>query len=273
MLKRIWLSVDWDFFQEERLEWDWHHAENRLFQDAVWVCRAFFSGEDIRGVTHPDLHEPKASTFWQRAVQNWDFSECIASRVADSHAKALPFFYSLGNIDDVADELWNFDAHHDLGYDALSTINKLSRSGIADAGSWAYVLLSRLKRLQYRHFYPAWKDPSIEPNPWSGSRIAKRVSQLSADKVPWDEKVKVTAIFIAKSTAWSPPWNDGEFQKFVETAEKATGSNVFPDDSSVTTLRDWREDVARELNEQFLKMKESGHGDLKVKESGQLPPS
>lgn len=279
MAKKVWLSIDWDFFQEERLEWDWGHAETNIFQQIAWVSRAFFLGGDIKAITHPDASEPKASEFWEKAAKHWDFSQCMSVMVADSHVHALPFFFVL---EGSADELWNFDAHHDLGYTELETLKKWAKLGKAEAGSWAYVLMSRLKKLKYVHLHPVWKDHNIEPTQWRGNKsVQKRVTQLSASKVDWNEPVEVTALFIAKSTGWSPPWNDGEFKKFIQQAEHHTGLS-FPDEDDCIEPRQWDEQASQASNEFFKMMldrrdeelmKEKRNGQPKSKEGGGVSSS
>ncbi len=221
MKKRVWLSVDWDFFQEERIEWDWSHAERGpIYSQIVWPGRTFFMGTDLRPLTSPNAHEPKADTFWAR------FSGALpALCVTDSHAGGLPYFWQLRHRG-IADEIWNFDAHHDLGYAALPKLKQWAKEGRAEAGSWLYVLMKQraCSALRAVHIYPDWKDKNVEQSPWmKDAAIAKRVQQVQAKAFDWGQlsSVTVTGLFIAKSESWSPPWNDRAFSKFIDDAARA----------------------------------------------------
>ncbi len=221
-MKTIWLTVDWDFFQEERVEWDWSHAERgKMYSELVWPTRAFFGGEDIRPITHPNRHAPGYADFW-KLLERADFNAAQEIAVAGSHAMAWPYFHRLSG-DGVPDELWNFDAHHDLGYTRLQTLRSWVKEEKAEAGSWGFALLKKFRALRYRHIRPRWRDLNAEPTPWIGeASVAKRVTRISASEFV-AEPVRVTGIFIAKSEAWSPPWNDGYFTEFLEAGAEATG--------------------------------------------------
>ncbi len=218
--RRVWLSVDWDFFQEERVDWDWSHAERgNIYSHIVWPGRAFYCGDDIRPITSPERHEPKASVFWELFRDVHVSANEIG--IADSHAAALPFFYQLGKADGFADELWNYDAHHDLGYAPLEKLRAWAKEGKAEAGSWAYVLMKQreCRKLHYTMVYPSWKDSGVEPRPWEQDEdIDVRVSQLRSALAPDLDNITITGVFIAKSESWSPPWNDEAFTAFVGAA-------------------------------------------------------
>jgi hypothetical protein len=215
---RVWLSVDWDFFQEERIEWDWSHRENPLFANVIWATRGTYMGNDIRPLTSPDQHEPRATGFWSRFA---GACSTITLCVADSHAAGLPFFYQLGKNTGVPDEIWNYDAHHDLGYHQLSKLRSFTKKGIAEAGSWLYVLMKNYRKLRCRHIYPAWKDHTVEARPWQAdSNISSRVTQVSAAHFKPPPKIEITGLFVAKSEAWSPPWNDKAFTRFIDEAQR-----------------------------------------------------
>ena len=225
-MKRIWLSVDWDFFQEEKVEWDWGHRETSMFAELVWPTRMLSGGTDLRPITDPDAHLPSALGFWNRMKWNFTASEIA---VTDSHAVALPFFHAIGKHEGAPDEVWNFDAHHDLGYHSLKTLRQWAKEGRAEAGSWLYVLLRTYPELRCKFIHPIWKDPTIEARPWLKERgVAKRVTVTKTSAFDWNEQVEVTGIFIAKSESWSPPWNDQKFTRFVEEAEQATGLPYAP---------------------------------------------
>lgn len=235
-MKTIWLTVDWDFFQEERPEWDWSHAERgKMFSELVWPTRVFVGKEDIRPVTHPNRHLPGHAQFW-RLLARADFNATQEIAVADSHATAWPYFHKLA-AEGVPDELWNFDAHHDLGYTRLQTLRAWSAEEKAEAGSWAFLLLKKFRKLRYKHIRPRWRSLTAEPTPWTGeTSVAKRVMRTSVTDFA-AEPVRVTGLFIAKSEAWSPPWNDGYFTEFLEASAKATGLPVSVYGEDVTRER------------------------------------
>lgn len=217
-IRRVWLTVDWDFFQEERTVWDWQHKESPLYTELLWGNRVFHMGQDIRPITSPERHEPKASSFWGH-FRAADVSATEIG-VGDSHALALPFFWHLAKTQGVPDEIWNFDAHHDIGYDDVSKLKAWTKAGRAEAGSWLYVLMNqkKCKKLIYEHVYPAWKDHTNEGRPWAlDKEFSERVHQTCVTDFHWKRlaNFRIEGIFIAKSEAWSPSWNDKAFVRFV----------------------------------------------------------
>lgn len=247
--KNVWLSVDWDFFQEERPEWDWSHRENALYMGVAWVFRAFYLGEDIRGTTSPNKHFPIAEGFWELLKGQKAF-ECLG--IANTHAAALPHFHHIAKMDGTPHEIWNFDAHHDLGYNSIETLRKWAKEGVAEAGSWLYVLMKQHKKLKSRIIYPTWKDVSLEPRVWTEDKdVKKRVSIELASSFDFDQDVNITGIFIAKSEAWSPPWNDGYFEQFIESAvEKYEVDLEMYEERDITVPREFNFDEANKYNEQ-----------------------
>lgn len=225
--RRVWLSVDWDFFQEERVIWDWGHREGgKLFSEFLWQGRSRHMGQDIKPLTSPEAHRPRASEFWAKFAAADRAAPEIG--VGDSHALGLPFFWHLAKRDGVPDEIWNFDAHHDLGYHDLKTLRGWAREGRAEAGSWLYVLMKqrKCKQLVCEHVYPLWKKHTVEGRPWEeDTDIDERVYQTRASEFHWDKlaNFSITGVFIAKSEAWSPPWNDKAFSSFVRDASASFG--------------------------------------------------
>lgn len=262
-MKTIWLTVDWDFFQEERAEWDWSHAERgAMYSSLVWPTRTFVNGEDIRPVTHPAKHFPPHTDFWSR-LKGMDFSHTMEIGVADSHAVAWPYFFQQSH-SGVPDEVWNFDAHHDLGYTRLQELRAWVREEKAEAGSWAYLLLRKFPGLLYRHVRPTWRPLTAEPTPWRGERsLARRVTRMAVRDFDWDEQVRVTGLFIAKSEAWSPPWNDPHFTRFLAGAEERTGLGLAIYGNDVTQERTFPTEDEVQMLGRFISGQVSAHDWLK----------
>lgn len=226
--RRIYLSIDADYFSRELPEFDWSHSEHSgLYRELAWHTRVAWHEE-----TRIDkFANPKPAEFFDKLVSlGFEFDCCSSLNVSDSHLYAAPDFIDTLRVSpDETIEIINFDAHHDMGYGPWPEMReqwvKLSR---VDCSNWLLVLLCQQKRLRATVVYPEWKGLEELQNtclPWKRLRSVRRRAQ---HLVYSDESVRslagpVAGVFIARSSAWLPPWQDHEFVKLVRAAEKATG--------------------------------------------------
>jgi len=225
---RIYLSVDFDYFSREEEEWDWGHNETPTFEDIAWYTR-------VRWYDDTSLErfaKPHPSNFWSTLQQlGYTFDDCRSFTVANSHMWAAHDFLNVSP----GDMIINFDAHHDMGYSDWATLNsKWLRRNRVDCSNWLLLLLHRLSWLRAAVVYPPWKgerelDPE-RPKPWLKSKtITDRFQHLVYD----EERVRelagpVGGVFIAKSSAWLPPWHDEAFEEFVRLGSTIVGSPETP---------------------------------------------
>ena len=202
------LSVDWDYFfdlsGEKTDQWalyDWGHSEKwgSDLLGVIWQSRAI-------GFTHYGLPLPtttgEEATFWSR----FRFSEDAELYVAESHKAAISPVVAEG-----ITEVWNYDAHHDAGYDkaALLTVMNDQRVSCQD---WllGYKVTNGLTGKNMHVRYPKWRAYALKEEP---TPPLKGIDRAVDDGEPVD--TIFDRVFIARSGAWTPPWVDEQFQELV----------------------------------------------------------
>lgn len=248
MKRSCWLSIDYDFFVRSLMEWDWSHKEAPFFRSGfIWQTRVapfLMQGIDLRHEMDPGVHgHPKPDSFWNLLSQlGYDFDEYLPFVVDDSHAGAGPFFNHIAemDLDEPADVIVNFDAHHDLGYCEWERLHGMVEQEVCTCDMWLGALLSWWPTLQARIVFPDWmKDEwTIEEQ---AENVQKKLPRKILSRVKMGfftaengtvspivieprERLSVTAIFVCRSGAWVPPWLDEDFIEFVENGEQEVGS-------------------------------------------------
>jgi hypothetical protein len=242
---KVFLSVDWDYFVRSLPEWDWGHKESPFFQSsAMWAIRAsqlLVSGVDLREEMDPaKWSTPKPETFFSVLEQlGYDFSQCDYLNISDSHAGAGPVFCQIGEMDEEPEVLVSFDAHHDLGYHGWAQTRDLLEAGQFMCDMWMCGVMAKFPQLKVRILYPPWqtkKDLEWErksiksqlPSPMQKRVLADIFYDDASDgvspvaKPPKGETFEVKALYICRSSAWTPPWLDEAFVEFVESAGEVT---------------------------------------------------
>lgn len=247
---RAFISIDWDYFVRSLYEWDWGHQESPFFMEGgMWEIRAsgfLMQGLDLRPEMDPaKWATPKPWSFWDILSQlgyNWSMLDDINDEeeldtsnflVADSHAIAGPMFKQIADNLGPPDIIINFDAHHDMGYGDKVRINRLVTSGQVTCDMWLRLLMSTYGEMRTNVVFPDWRfeEFSVESE-WQALKkvlppgVAKRTKIDSftskdgsvSDVVKPAEKIDVEALFICRSSAWTPPWLDQQFIDFVEEA-------------------------------------------------------
>lgn len=203
------LSVDWDYFFEnpsddmsdpQNLLYDWGHSENwsSAMLATFWTHRA---GAFMRsGVPLPHVND-EWRTFWDR----FRFAKGATLYLADSHMYAAddPLYTPM------MQEIWNFDAHHDCGYGENSVQRVLDRYGV-DCGDWMVAYGMHGVRLKVR--YPRWRTLAFKRE--TGKHIEIEVSRRFDNGKPMKHRL-FHNIFLCRSGAWTPPWDDDRFEAFI----------------------------------------------------------
>lgn len=261
---RAFVSVDWDFFVRSLYSWDWGHQETPFFMEGpMWEIRVsglLMNGLDIRGEMDPEKWaQPKPLQFWgtlKHLGYNFDTLEDVYELnheadltqpnlvVADSHAMAGPTFNNVANDIGAPDVIINFDAHHDLGYKSKVEVNRMVTRGQSTCDMWLRLLMSQDSfadaETKAHIVYPNWRfDEYPISEEWNQLRdvlprgILGRTSigvfaqpDGSATEVVCPaEEIDVEALFVCRSSAWTPPWLDGLFVEFVQSLGKS--SHIF----------------------------------------------
>jgi hypothetical protein len=182
-VKTAFLTIDWDFFIPEKLEWRFHQEEKRLYLSTAWKRRYKYINEvKTNG---------EETSFWNKL----NLDKTLPYYVSDSHLAA----YSLKELHST-DTVVIIDAHHD--------IFKIDEEG-PDCGTW---LTFWLKKSKARKVY--WVKPahSICVPPTSGFED-QIVTLQKAEDLP---VFKYNATHVCRSGCWTPPWTDNAFIRFVK---------------------------------------------------------
>ncbi len=195
------LTIDWDYFFPNSLEndeggmeallFDWGHREVPLFAEGfIWnnLGNAFLR----RGLELPDTSGHEVG-FWKQ----FRIKPKAPLFVTDSHALVGMPQVLIG-----VKEVWNFDAHHDLGYRAPYT----PEAGF-DCGNWLEAAVHDWG-VKAHVRYPLWKKNAfLVDRPPEGHDVQ---FHYAGAKLPVFSKVHV-----CRSSAWSPPWLDQKFLDFI----------------------------------------------------------
>lgn len=236
------LVVDWDYFFVNPLEsksgdvnkwllYDWLHNESQgLYHDWIWGTRA-------AGFTRNGLELPQMDQRWRKFADRFTLHEDAEILYADSNLWAG----SQTEVGDGFDEVWLYDAHHDLyqyknlqdWHDRVSDDGERFRITCED---WMFWHAYQGSRLVWR--FPDWHDLWKEVADEDDLDIAKAVKldyQMDDWEPVWTE---FSSVFICRSGCWVPPWCDDEFDQFLLTWDRDT-VQIGPNEDLTRT--EWKE--------------------------------
>lgn len=241
------LSVDWDYFFPNQEWFDWGHSEKPIFLETAWTWRAgnknLLSKERAIDVFRPDPLRLK--NFWSKTCGDNVPSLLV---IADSHADISNVF----SVFKSSMHVYNFDAHHDLGY---------LQNGELDCGSWASYFLNSERIEKYTLIYPEWR----KAEPEAGVRDLKdRFGERISIRYEFEFLLlpkKFDILFICRSSAWTPTWSDDEWLRFIHHWKSRkflwrdritcafVNSKRSPNlDEAKRLAQDWEEQVRRSHN-------------------------
>ena len=194
------LSVDWDYWFPNTINFDWGHRESMFFIETIWSmragCRDIITGDWALDVMKP---RKQYKRFWDNYVDG--SPEYLV--VAESHLSILEMLRSRRRNSMVEDEhvtIWNFDAHHDLGYGMTEE----------NCGNWAMKAHAEGLMDEYKLVYPQWRFVGPEcaeiPVP-EGLQFEYFYEPPEIDGVDM--------VFICRSGSWTPTWCDAAWMKFI----------------------------------------------------------
>jgi len=195
------LSVDWDYFIYTRNYCGSYIESNRSLVD-LWYKRyiqAKARGEDIRKAF---LLSADVDGFWAKIKEYFKFADNIRILISDSHALS----YQMA-VENNCKSVYLFDAHADLGYGGLSSLNFE-----VNCSNWLGKLLKD-KHIQEAHIF--YSPYTIEkPEHFKQMNSIYNIRYRKFDELD-DNCAEVSAIHICRSGAWTSPWLDGRFYQFV----------------------------------------------------------
>lgn len=201
MMVKSLLSIDWDYFiYTQKGNWG-SFMENRKNVIDLWYKRYIQSKTGGRDIKRSFMLSSDVDTFWNKIKKIFKFEKDIKSYVSDSHALS----YNIAE-DNNCSEVYLFDAHSDLGYGGLSSLNfevncanwlgKLLKSGQVKAANIIYSPYTQEKPEYFKAINNAYNVRYIS------------LSDLKSE-------ISIETIHICRSGAWTPPWFDDKFNDFI----------------------------------------------------------
>lgn len=191
------LSVDWDYFFPKAADYDWAHREADFFLDLIWTTRVasrnIFNGD--YAFDHYIPSRLKLKGFWGKVCPNPPGLLVIAESHSDMY-KVLELYENSWVI--------NYDAHHDFAYNDFSDVA---------CDNWAYFGHKNKLISQYDLVVPPWWRKKHGKVRYGIDKKIKFHHELISC-------TEVDALFICRSSAWTPPWWDDEWLKFINHWQK-----------------------------------------------------
>jgi len=199
-LERCLLSVDWDYFIDtDKENWGSYLESGRSLLD-LWYKRYLEAQAAGRDLTESFRLSPGWNVFWRKIRRQFSFARGVRAYVTDSHALSY---------DIARKHRWGvvclFDAHADLGYGPGALDFEVNCS------NW----LGRLLKdglIQRAHIF---YSPYTREKPEHFRSVTGRYNVRFEDFSSQSRTFTVAAVHICRSGAWTPPWLDEKFFRFV----------------------------------------------------------
>jgi hypothetical protein len=183
------LSIDWDYFFPCSDFYDWGaNEENSLFFEFVWSTRCNTRNMISTKFALDEYKPTIPENFWS-IVKNKP-----SLYIADSHLfilhviRAIMFSHGI---------IHNLDAHHDYSYEAKDKI---------DCGNWGKYVLNESEIADELHLhYPKWRQKQKETD---------EAIPITSVNYKLPEPQDYDAVFLCRSSCWTPPWYDEKFDEF-----------------------------------------------------------
>ncbi|WP_241559288.1 arginase [Lysinibacillus halotolerans] len=197
------LSIDWDYFISTKNQNIVSFVENKRTILDDWYKR--YLQAKSKGINLQKLYQlsEETKTFWSKIKKVFHYDGDTPVFVSDSHALS----YDLVKMYQ-CDEVFLFDAHSDLGYGGLSSL-KFD----VNCANWLGKLLHEDVIEQANIVYSPY---TLEkPSFFKEINRLYNVNYLKFNDI--QGKIKIRAIHICRSGAWSPPWFDSTFIEFINS--------------------------------------------------------
>lgn len=196
------LSVDWDYFiYTGKKNWG-SYIENKRSLIDLWYKRYFQEKAWGKDIQESFKLSPELDTFWESIRKRFIFGKDIKVYVSDSHALS----YDIAKENDCR-TVCLFDAHADLGYGGLSSLN----FGV-NCSNWLGKLLKDKYISEANIFYSPYTAEKPEH-----FRLMNNIFIVKyCDFYELDKNYRVSVIHVCRSGAWTPPWLDKKFNQFID---------------------------------------------------------
>jgi hypothetical protein len=204
-MEKCLLSIDWDYFIDTQKEnWGSYIESNKNIIN-LWYKRYIQWNEKGKNIEKFFQLSSEVNSFWDRIKKFFEFNKDVQVYVSDSHALSYNIAKKSG-----CSRVWLFDAHADLGYDGLSSLNFE-----VNCANWLGKLLKNKIVNEANIIYSPYTKEKPEDFKQINSVYNVQFIQLNALK----KKCKVPVIHICRSGAWTPPWFDEKFFQFIKNLE------------------------------------------------------
>lgn len=195
------LSIDWDYFISTENQEILSSVENNRTIIDEWYKRYFKM--DSRGI---DIYKyyrlsNEVETFWDKIKQIFRIDENTKVFVSDSHKLSYDIAKKFN-----CKKVYLFDAHSDLGYGGLPSL-KFE----VNCANWLGHLLKQEQIIEANIIY----SPYTNERPEYFEQMNK-LFNIKYLKIKDLIDLSTNVIHICRSGAWSPPWYDKDFIRFVK---------------------------------------------------------
>jgi len=197
------LSIDWDYFIFARKENWGSYIENTKNIINLWYKRYIQAkawGKDIQ-----KLYKLSSDIdgFWEKIREHFSISKKVKAFVSDSHALSYDIAREQG-----CNSVYLFDAHADLGYGGLSSLDFE-----VNCANWLGKLFKEKYIVEAYIIYSPYTDE--KPDYFKPMNNAFNIGYPGFDGLP--SGIEVSAVHICRSGAWTPPWFDERFTRFIDS--------------------------------------------------------
>lgn len=220
----VFLSIDWDFaivIDDNELTWDWFEAREDRLRDFVWHHRLCYTA--AKGINPIELTplgiDPEA---WWKPFANLPRAADCRLTVSESHVMAYEHITRLIRTLRVPLEVWQYDAHGDLGYGkrppsrTQPTVNAEDWLGTLIRSDLVYPAVQNYPSyaLEPKHAWPKkWRRWYAEDQVAFAYHAESDPLAAVSDRL---DRIEIVGVHICRSGAWSPPYHDPAFIRFVQ---------------------------------------------------------
>ena len=198
------MSIDWDYFIRTPKENWGSYAENASNVMNLWYKRYIQAKARGKDIQKSFQLSQGVNGFWEKIRSHFRFTEKTRAFVSDSHALSYYIARQHG-----CDTVYLFDAHADLGYGGLSSLDFE-----VNCANWLGKLLKEKRVKEANIIYSPYT--AEKPEFFRQINNAFNVRYMGFDSL--DTGIEVSEVHICRSGAWTPPWLDGKFLKFVDSS-------------------------------------------------------
>lgn len=200
-MRKCLLSVDWDYFIYTGNECCGSYIENNKNIINLWYKRYIQNKINGKNIKKSFILSNEVYEFWTKIRKKFNIDSSTKLYISDSHAIS----YDIAK-EKNCDEVFLFDAHSDLGYGGISSLNFE-----VNCANWLGKLLKNNIIDNASIIYSPFTMETVE----DFKEIKNNYNIKFTDFEELEENINVKAIHISRSGAWTPPWFDENFEEFI----------------------------------------------------------